>query len=39
MLEEILLALRRNMWLQNNGAVAHFAHQVQEHLISTYNDC
>jgi hypothetical protein len=23
MLEEILLALRRNMWFQHNGVVAH----------------
>ena len=39
MLEEILLVLRRNMWFPYNGAVAHFAHQVQEHLISTYSNC
>jgi len=39
MLEEMLLALRRNMWFRHNGAVAHFADQVQEHLISTYSDC
>jgi hypothetical protein len=28
MIEEILLALRRNMWFQHNRAAVHFAHQV-----------
>lgn len=34
-LEEISLTLRENMWFQNNGAVAHFARQVQEHSTTT----
>jgi len=38
MLEEIPLALRRNMWFQHDGAAAHFACQVREHLTATYND-
>jgi len=28
MLEEILLSIRRNMWFQDNRAVAHIVHQV-----------
>ena len=39
MLEEIPLALRRNMRFQHNRAAAHFACQVQEHLTATYNNC
>ena len=38
MMEKILLALRRNMWLQHDRAVVHFARQVWEHLITTYNN-
>jgi len=37
MLEEIPLSVKRNMWVQHNGAPANFAHQVQKHLTSTYN--
>jgi hypothetical protein len=38
MLEEILLTLRRNMWFHHDGAAAHFARQVREHLTATYKD-
>jgi len=38
MLEEILLALRRNMWFHHDGTMAHFARQVREHLTATYKD-
>ena len=38
MMEEILLALRGNMWFQHDRAVVLFARQVWEHLIATYND-
>jgi len=38
MLEEIPLSVKRNMWFQYNMAAAHFAHQVQEHPTTTYND-
>ena len=38
MLEEIPLALSRNMWFQHDGAVTHFARQVREHLTATCID-
>ena len=38
MMEEILLALSGNMWSQHDRAAVHFARQVWEHLIATYND-
>jgi hypothetical protein len=38
-LEEIPVALKRNMWFQNSRAAGDFAHQVREHLTSTYSNC
>jgi len=34
-LEKISLALRKNIVFQQDGAVAHFARQVQEHITAT----
>jgi hypothetical protein len=34
-LEEISLALRKNMWLQQDGAAAHFACQFRERITAT----
>ena len=38
MLEDIPLALRRDVWFQHSRAAANFARQVLEHLTATYND-
>jgi len=38
MVEEIPLALRRNMRFQHDGAAGHFAGQVRKHLTATYGD-
>jgi hypothetical protein len=38
LLEEIPLSPRRNMWLSHDGATAHFARQVREHLAATYEN-
>jgi hypothetical protein len=38
-LEEIPLALKRNMWFQNDRAAGDFAYQVREQLTATYSNC
>jgi len=38
LLEEILLALRGNMWLQHDGVAGHWARQVPEYLTANYKD-
>jgi len=38
LLEDISLALRRNMWFQHDGAAGHWARQVPEHLTANYKD-
>jgi hypothetical protein len=35
LLEEIPLAFRRYLWFQHDGAAAHLARQVREHLTAT----
>jgi len=38
MLEDIPLALRRDVWFQHSRALTHFVRHVLEHLTATYND-
>jgi hypothetical protein len=38
LLEEIPLALRRNMWFQHNWAAGHWVIQVPEDLTANYKD-
>jgi hypothetical protein len=38
LLEDVPLAVRRDMWFQHDGAPAHFSAQTQQHLITQFPD-
>jgi hypothetical protein len=38
LLEDVPLAIRHDMWFQNDGAPAHFSAQTQQHLTTQFPD-
>lgn len=38
-MEDVPLAIRRELWFQHDGAPAHFSRAVREHLNNTYREC
>jgi hypothetical protein len=38
LLEDVPLAVRRDMWFQHDGAPAHFSSQTQQHLNTQFPD-